>query len=142
MLRFDAMCAVGVSEGRCSGISAAFLGKVEYDNLSIMQKGPVKPGRIPQQLWMKEIELAEERVKQAIEKGGIVEQAEKVMLISTDSEESLDELASLAETAGAMVITRIIQNRQRPDSATYIGAGRGAGFGVSGDGDRPGNTGR
>ena len=124
LLRFDAMCAVGVGEGRCTGISAAFLGEVEYDNLSVILKGPVKPGRIPQRLWMKEIELAEERVKQAIEKGGLVEQAEKAMLISTDSEESLDELASLAETAGAMVITRVIQNRQRPDPATFIGGGK------------------
>ncbi len=124
LLRFDSMCAVGVGEGRCTGISAAFLGELEYDNLSIVLKGPVKPGRIPQQLWMKEIELAEDRVKAAIEKGGIVEEVEKAMLISTDSEESLDELASLAETAGAMVITRVIQNRQRPDSATYIGSGK------------------
>ena len=124
LLRFDSMCAVGVAEGRCTGISAAFLGELEYDNLSIIVKGPVKPGRIPQQLWLKEIELAEERVKKAIEQGGIVEEAEKVMLISTDSEQSLDELASLAETAGAMVITRVIQNRQKPDSATYIGSGK------------------
>ena len=124
LLRFDSMCAVGVGEGRCTGISAAFLGEMEYDNLSIVLKGPVKPGRIPQQLWMKEIELAEDRVKRAIEKGGIVEEVEKVMLISTDSDESLDELASLAETAGAMVLTRVIQNRQRPDSATYIGSGK------------------
>ena len=124
LLRFDSMCAVGVGEGRCTGISAAFLGEMEYDNLSIVLKGPVKPGRIPQQLWMKEIELAEDRVKAAIEKGGIVEEVEKAMLISTDSEESLDELASLAETAGAMVLTRVIQNRQRPDSATYIGSGK------------------
>jgi GTP-binding protein HflX len=118
LLRFDAMCSVGVADGRCTGISAAFLGETAYDNLSIVVKGPVKPGRIPQQLWIKEIELAEARVKAAIERGGLVETAEKVMLISTDSEESLDELASLAETAGAMVLTRVIQNRQRPDSAT------------------------
>ena len=124
LLRFDSMCAVGVGEGRCTGISAAFLGETEYDNLSVVLKGPVKPGRIPQQLWMKEIELAEERIRKAIEKGGLVEEAEKVMLISTDSEESLDELASLAETAGAMVITRVIQNRQKSDSATYIGSGK------------------
>ena len=46
------------------------------------------------------------------------------MLISTDSEDSLDELASLAETAGAMVITRVLQNRMRPDPATFIGSGK------------------
>ena len=124
LLRFDAMCAVGVEDGICTGISAAFLGETEYDNLSVIIKGPVKPGRIPQTLWMKEIDLAEERVKQAIEKGGLVEVAEKVMLISTDSAESLDELASLAETAGAMVITRVLQNRMKPDPATYIGSGK------------------
>ena len=124
LLRFDSMCAVGVGEGRCTGISAAFLGEMEYENLSVVVKGPVKPGRIPQALWMKEIELAEERVRKAIEKGGIVETAEKVMLISTDSEDSLDELASLAETAGAMVITRVLQNRMRPDPATFIGSGK------------------
>lgn len=124
LLRFDSMCAVGVAESRCTGISAAFLGEMEYDNLSVVVKGPVKPGRIPQMLWMKEIELAEERVQKAIEQGGIVETAEKVMLISTDSEESLDELASLAETAGAMVITRVLQNRQRPDPSMFIGSGK------------------
>ena len=124
LLRFDSMCAVGVEDGRCTGISAAFLGEVEYDNLSVVVRGPVKPGRIPQSLWMKEIKLAEERVKKAIEKGGIVEEAEKVMLISTDSDESLDELAALAETAGAMVITRVLQNRVKPDPATWIGSGK------------------
>ena len=124
LLRFDAMCAVGVEDGLCTGISAAFLGEMEYDNFSIVIKGPVKPGRIPQTLWLKEIEISEERVQKAIERGGIVEEAEKVMLISTDSEESLDELASLAETAGAMVITRVLQNRMRPDPAMFIGSGK------------------
>ena len=124
LLRFDAMCAVGVADGIATGISAAFLGEMEYENFSIIVKGPVKPGRIPQQLWMREIDLAEERVKKAIAEGGIVETAEKALLISTDSEESLEELASLAETAGAMVITRVLQNRMRPDPSTYIGSGK------------------
>ena len=97
---------------------------MEYDNFSIVLKGPVKASRIPQMNWMSEIEQAEVRVKEAIAKGGIVEQSEKVMLISTDSEESLEELASLAETAGAMVITRMMQNRLKPDPATFIGSGK------------------
>ena len=124
LLRFDSMCAVGVQDGRCTGISAAFLGEMEYSNLSVVIHGPVKPGRIPQYNWMREIDQAEERVKDAIAKGGIVETAEKAMLISTDSEESLEELASLAETAGAIVITRVMQNRQKPDPATFIGSGK------------------
>ena len=124
LMRFDSMCAVGVRDGACTGVSAAFLGEMEYDNFSIVLKGPVKASRIPQMNWMNEIEQAEVRVKEAIAKGGIVEQSEKVMLISTDSEESLEELASLAETAGAMVITRVMQNRLKPDPATFIGSGK------------------
>ena len=124
LLRFDSMCAVGVQDARCTGVCAAFLGETEYDKLSILTYGPVKPGRIPQQLWMHEIELADARVSAAIAKGGLVEEAEKAMLISTDSEQSLDELAGLAETAGALVITRVLQNRQKPDPATYIGSGK------------------
>ena len=124
LLRFDSMCAVGVQDARCTGISAAFLGEMEYDNFSIAVYGPVKPGRVPQQTWMREIELAEDRVRKAIERGGIVEEAEKVLLISTDSDDSLEELAGLAETAGAMVISRVLQKRPRPDPATYIGSGK------------------
>ena len=75
LLRFDSMCAVGVQDGRCTGISAAFLGEMEYDNFSIVMRGPVKPGRIPQMNWMNEIEQAEVRVKEAIARGGIVEQS-------------------------------------------------------------------
>jgi GTP-binding protein HflX len=37
---------------------------------------------------------------------------------------SLDELRELAKTAGAEVITQIMQRRSRPDPATYIGSGK------------------
>ncbi len=124
LLRFDSMCAVGVQDGRATGISAAFLGEIEYSRLSVIVLGPVKPGRIPQQAWLREIEQSEERVKQAIAEGGIVETAEKVMLISTDSEDSLDELASLADTAGAIIVSKILQKRAKPDPATFIGSGK------------------
>ncbi|MCK4915883.1 MAG: GTPase HflX, partial [Candidatus Eisenbacteria sp.] len=40
-----------------------------------------------------------------------------------DEHESLDELAQLARTAGAMVIDRFVQNRTRLDGKTYIGSG-------------------
>ncbi len=39
-------------------------------------------------------------------------------------EASLDELAQLIDTAGADVHARVIQRRERPDAATYIGSGK------------------
>ncbi len=37
---------------------------------------------------------------------------------------SMDELEELARTAGALVAAKIIQKRDKPDSATYVGSGR------------------
>ncbi|GAB3801961.1 GTPase HflX [Micromonospora zhanjiangensis] len=42
----------------------------------------------------------------------------------TDAENSLAELAALAETAGSQVLEGLIQRRDRPDPATYIGRGK------------------
>jgi GTP-binding protein HflX len=44
----------------------------------------------------------------------------------TDAENSLRELSQLAETAGSEVLDGLIQRRGRPDSATYVGAGKAA----------------
>ncbi|EWT05488.1 GTP-binding protein [Intrasporangium chromatireducens Q5-1] len=41
-----------------------------------------------------------------------------------DAENSLRELAALAETAGSTVLEGVVQRRQRPDPATYLGKGK------------------
>jgi GTP-binding protein HflX len=41
-----------------------------------------------------------------------------------DAENSMRELARLAETAGSEVLEGIVQRRDRPDPATYIGSGK------------------
>ena len=40
------------------------------------------------------------------------------------AEESLRELAALAETAGAVVCDGLLQHRIKPDAATYVGSGK------------------
>ena len=40
------------------------------------------------------------------------------------AEESMEELAALAATAGASVAERVIQSRPRPDAATLVGSGK------------------
>jgi GTP-binding protein HflX len=65
-----------------------------------------------------EVEYRQVRLEQVVLVGvwtaGSVEQAER----------SLVELARLAETAGAVVLDGVIQRRDRPDPATYIGSGK------------------
>lgn len=41
-----------------------------------------------------------------------------------DAENSMRELAALAETAGSQVLEGLVQRRDRPDPATYVGAGK------------------
>jgi len=42
----------------------------------------------------------------------------------TEAERSLDELAGLATTAGANVVLRVLQERDRPDPGTFLGSGK------------------
>ena len=41
-----------------------------------------------------------------------------------EAERSLDELAGLAQAAGADVVLRVLQERPRPDPSTFLGAGK------------------
>jgi GTPase len=41
-----------------------------------------------------------------------------------DAENSLTELAALAETAGSQVLEGVVQRRSRPDAATFVGSGK------------------
>lgn len=43
-----------------------------------------------------------------------------------DAENSLRELAALAETAGAVVLDGLLQRRPHPDPSTYLGKGKAA----------------
>ena len=57
---------------------------------------------------------------------------EKIVLVGvvlpsvtlTEVERHLDELAELIDTAGADVVERVVQRRDRPDPATYVGSGK------------------
>src|SRR6188472_4200378 len=67
-----------------------------------------------------------------IEKKKIFENEERAVLVGlihkdqTDQQvqEYLDELAFLAETAGAVAVKRFTQKLQHPDSRTFIGKGK------------------
>jgi GTP-binding protein HflX len=52
---------------------------------------------------------------------------EPAILVGIDrhrDEDALDELAALADTAGAEVVSRLVQGRDTPDPATFLGRGK------------------
>jgi GTP-binding protein HflX len=79
---------------------------------------PAREGRQRRRLTATEVDL------------GVVRQ--RALLVGTgagarsaeDAEASLDELALLADTAGAESVERVLQRRDTPDPATYIGKGK------------------
>jgi GTP-binding protein HflX len=59
----------------------------------------------------------------------VSERAALVGLVSgglnrVDPDHALDELAGLAEAAGARVVLRVLQDRPKPDPATFLGSGK------------------
>ena len=67
-----------------------------------------------------------------LDKKNIIQNEEKAVLIGlvqkdqTEQQvhEYLDELAFLAETAGAVTVKRFTQKLQHPDSRTFVGKGK------------------
>lgn len=120
-LSFDAMAAISVVNGRAIKIGAGFLGDMQDGYAQVIEYPDVDIERIPQAEWMHEILRSDGRVRS---RAAAEHAQERALLISTDSKESLDELAALADTAGAAVIELVLQRLSSPDNGTYIGAGK------------------
>ena len=120
-MRFDAMCAVGVSEdGRPTSVQCAFLdaegeGHVRRTEL-------ISARRLPQEEWLAEIERTDAAYRAA--NPATRTGRERAVLVGIESEESLDELEELAKTAGAETVLRVLQKRPKPDPVFCVGKGK------------------
>ena len=120
-MRFDAMCAVGVSEdGRPTSVQCAFLdaereGQVRRTEL-------ISARRLPQEDWLCEIERTDAAYRAAAP--ATQTGRERAVLVGIESEESLDELEELARTAGAETVLRVLQKRPKPDPVFCVGKGK------------------
>ena len=123
-LMLDSMCAVGVDgQGRITGVSAAFLTE-KVQGVPGVEETEIYPlHRLPQEAWMREILCSDGRVTQGDEPDA-GEAPERAVLVGIDTERSLDELAALAESAGAQVVGRFFQKRPKADTATFVGSGK------------------
>ena len=122
-MRFDAMASVGVLDGKPTGMQAAFLGEMIDGVSKVTLTDIISIKRIPQRMLMDAIERADHEVMIG-DVSGTQEDKERAFLVGLDSEKSLEELARLADTAGAIVVGSMLQRKSRPDTATYIGSGK------------------
>jgi len=119
IFRYDAMTAVGVDKGRLTDVQTAFLTGEEKVGVSALRKWD----RLPETEWEEQIRLSDELVGRETAKQNERE-TERAVLMGIESEDSLEELRRLAETARAEVVGAFLQKRARPDGATFIGRGR------------------
>ena len=117
--RYDAMAAIGCKDGEPTFVQAAFLG----ENANILMDEPARWYRTPDEAWVEQIYVSDKIVgwNEQEKQHGLKERA---VLMGIESDESLAELARLADTAGAEVVGSFLQKRDKPDTALFIGRGR------------------
>jgi len=120
--RLDCMAALAVSaEGHAKSLCAGFIGEKLSETV---EYGPFAVTRLPAEALMGEIERATARVNELIRLEDTGEKRERAMLIGLNAtEEEMRELALLADTAGAEVVSVDVQMRDR-DKASYVGKGK------------------
>ena len=119
IFRYDAMTAVGVKDGEPVSVQTAFL----TEGAEVLLTPPVRWYRLPEKEWLEQI-LESDRVVGRETAEQVENSCERAVLMGIESRESLEELARLAETAGAEVVGSFLQKRDKPDGALFIGTGR------------------
>lgn len=137
-LKLDAMASVGVHPGQeplfCAALLSApdqHLTGREAPHKDLLFIGPATLEQMNRIRIMKIIEEADKEymLPDVSEENSQVEKALLVALQRSGMSEekiteSMEELERLAETAGVMALQKIVQQKARPDAATYLGSGK------------------
>ena len=119
-LKLDCVVAIGVIEGSITDISMGFCDV--YDNNLTYEN--TKPMGIEEMMSLNFLDKVY-HIEQIISQSFIEEeQGEKAILVGADTEESLDELEELAKACDIPVLFKVFQNRNKIDSAYFIGSGK------------------
>ena len=124
-MRFDIMAAVGVSDGIMTNGSMAFLGSDSEKQLQAIIMGTYSLDRLMKVDILEIIDEAEGVIKETRKVSKEVESgAERAVLVGVEDEEALDELRELLKTAGGYEIGRMVQSKDKKDTAFFIGKGK------------------
>ncbi len=135
-MTFDAMIVIGVGDGgKPTGVNATLLTNLREDgDYDYIEHGPWIADRIPHLEVLDEIAYNDDVIaKQAHVLESVSKAGERAMLVGLNldgtGKESLEELARLADTAGAEILHSELASSNKsnkPDSSTYIGKGKTA----------------
>ena len=134
--KYDLMAAIGVNDEKPEESVfnfAIITGKDDHGQYTAEEYGVLKLDAL-ETIFLPNIISSAEKLLAAIDDNQKMEQRpERAMLVSLEygkqdrmwtSEDSLEELRQLAETAGAEVIAKFLQKRPKPDPGFFIGRGK------------------
>jgi len=128
--RFDLMAAVGVNDGIATEISFGYLTGIRNESAVIDIVGPIAIEQVLEADFVSLIKGLEHQLTN-VDRLASTYHVERAILAGLEQPnsawhiaDSLQELAQLAETAGAEVVGTIWQKRDKPDSGLFIGRGK------------------
>jgi len=124
-MRLDIMAAIGVANGVMTSGSIAFLAADSEKQLQAAAMGPYKLERLLKVNILEVIADAETAIRDVKSTSKEVDSdTEKAILVGVEDQEALDELRDLLKTAGGYEVGRMVQSRDKKDTATFIGKGK------------------
>ncbi|ABZ85110.1 GTP-binding domain protein [Heliomicrobium modesticaldum Ice1] len=123
-LHLDCMAVIAAADPHCG--SAAYLSP--GSDHAIESIGPLSYEKLCAFPWQEMVRRYEKRISSVDTTATGAEQERAFLIGLEDSvageERPLEELAQLAEAAGAVVVGQMTQRLERPDRATYLGSGK------------------
>lgn len=124
-IRLDLMAAIGVTNGVMTSGSIAFLAADSEKQLQAAVMGPYRLERLLKINILDVIADAETAIRDVRSTSKEVESdVERAILVGVEDQEALDELRELLKTAGGYEVGRMVQSRDKKDTATFIGKGK------------------
>ena len=134
--KYDLMAAIGVNDEKPEESVfnfAIITGKDDHGQYTAEEYGVLKLDALETIFLPNIISSAEKLLAVTDDNQKLEQRPERTMLVSLEygkqdrmwtSEDSLEELRQLAETAGAEVIAKFLQKRPKPDPGFFIGRGK------------------
>ena len=131
-LRFDCMAAIGRKDDKVIGSMGFFTGDLQEDGTPVLSiYGPAAEKTLDQINLNMLIRVVNKKLN-ALTTKSTADDEERAILAGVERtshtlwsiEESMAELERLADTAGAVIVGRFTQRKEKPDAALFLGKGK------------------
>lgn len=119
-LKLDAIVALGIYDNSIKEVTMGFC-SVKNNILEVDTMGPMTLEQAFSVNILSKIAYSEELIRN---NEVLEDQGERAIIVGCDGEDGLDELEELSKACNIPVVERVYQNRNKIDTAFYIGSGK------------------